>query len=350
MGWQDSLGAGPAPWDDPRFQALFDAAVTAVPYPSAIEQIASSAGLSPADLPLGPGSTGRRVWFVAFNEASAHRKMLNLVGMTAQTVPAFAERLAELETDAPALPRVSVDAPAGADYKGFSPMATQERQIVKGMDTLLDVRFLALGVERAKAVCRIEARFGNDASLGTGFLIGPRRVLTNHHVVFDEENADAPAITVQLQFGKELDIEGRPVTPTIVTGKAGADLKGERADDWAVITLESDPPPGAVPLPIAGPGTAVRVDDRVLIIQHPKGLDKKIGIAHNVVRYVDTTVMQYWTDTDEGSSGAPVFNEKWEVVALHHASVSVGDLDTYGYRNQGRTIARIDARVKKAAG
>jgi len=29
--------------------------------------------------------------------------------------------------------------------------------------------------------------------------------------------------------------------------------------------------------------------------------------------------MHYRTPTDPGSSGSPVFNAKWEVVALHHA-------------------------------
>ncbi len=42
-----------------------------------------------------------------------------------------------------------------------------------------------------------------------------------------------------------------------------------------------------------------------------------IGLSHNLVRHVDRDVLQYWTDTKVGSSGAPVFNSRWEVVGLH---------------------------------
>ena len=42
-----------------------------------------------------------------------------------------------------------------------------------------------------------------------------------------------------------------------------------------------------------------------------------IGLSHNLVRHVDRDVLQYWTDTKEqSSSGAPVFNSRWEVVGL----------------------------------
>ena len=51
-------------------------------------------------------------------------------------------------------------------------------------------------------------------------------------------------------------------------------------------------------------GSPVQVDDRVYIIQHPHGGAKKIGMIHNVVRYVDDDVIRYWTDTESGSSGS----------------------------------------------
>ncbi len=343
------LAHAPVDWTDARVRALHDAAVTYLPYVDEIEQVASAAGIPPGDLPL--RATARKVWYDAFNVAAKKLLLPALIDATAAYSPAFGMRLGELRQQTPALPRSAASRPAPGDYKGFSDGARRERQIVQGLPTLLDVRFLALGVARAKAVCRIEARLNSSTdSLGTGFRIGERRILTNHHVVFDEEAGDAPAESVQVQFGKELGVDGVPLIPVTINGLGGAALRGERADDWAIVDLAEAPPADVPILRIDGPRVPVRVDDRVAIVQHPKGLDKKIGLTHNLVRYVDSTVVQYWTDTDEGSSGAPVFNEAWEVVALHHASVEVGNLDQYGYRNQGRAIQRIAQRVKAIAG
>ncbi|ALG10957.1 trypsin-like peptidase domain-containing protein [Kibdelosporangium phytohabitans] len=62
--------------------------------------------------------------------------------------------------------------------------------------------------------------------------------------------------------------------------------------------------PADVPvLPLARSAT-VRAGDRDSIIQHPRGLPKKIATHHNVVKYDDDDVVQYWTDTEAGSSGS----------------------------------------------
>ena len=92
----------------------------------------------------------------------------------------------------------------------------------------------------------------------------------------------------------------------------------------------------------------VRVDDRVYIIQHPSGAPKKIGMIHNVVRSVDDDVVQYLTDTEGGSSGSPVFNEQWGLVALHHQWVEATINGVKEIRNQGRRIERVVAGLQTA--
>jgi endonuclease G len=47
--------------------------------------------------------------------------------------------------------------------------------------------------------------------------------------------------------------------------------------------------------------------------------------------------LHYRTDTSPGSSGSPVFNDQWEIVALHHSGVPKKDA-------QGRILTR-DGRV-----
>ena len=52
--------------------------------------------------------------------------------------------------------------------------------------------------------------------------------------------------------------------------------------------------------------------------------------------------MHYATDTQRGSSGSPVFNDQWEIVALHHASIRASEQDEFGgYLNEGIRTSRI---------
>jgi hypothetical protein len=55
------------------------------------------------------------------------------------------------------------------------------------------------------------------------------------------------------------------------------------------------------------------------IIQHPGGDRKRIGFVRNTVTWFDDRVVHYLTDTQEGSSGAPVFDDQARLIALHHA-------------------------------
>ena len=55
------------------------------------------------------------------------------------------------------------------------------------------------------------------------------------------------------------------------------------------------------------------------IIQHPQGRKKEIVVQENELTDVHTNVIHYYSDTDYGSSGSPVFNNTWDLMALHHA-------------------------------
>lgn len=58
---------------------------------------------------------------------------------------------------------------------------------------------------------------------------------------------------------------------------------------------------------------------RLNIIQHPQGRRKEVVVQQNELRDVHTNVIHYYSDTDYGSSGSPVFNNSWDLMALHHA-------------------------------
>ena len=56
---------------------------------------------------------------------------------------------------------------------------------------------------------------------------------------------------------------------------------------------------------------------KVNIIHHPNYGMKQVTMRNNLVEYSNDKVIQYLADTQKGSSGAPVFNDHWEIVGLH---------------------------------
>ncbi|MBD2080633.1 LamG-like jellyroll fold domain-containing protein [Leptolyngbya sp. FACHB-17] len=61
--------------------------------------------------------------------------------------------------------------------------------------------------------------------------------------------------------------------------------------------------------------------DNGFIVHHPKGKRKQISSYKVTERGLYKHFLRYNTNTDYGSSGSPVFNARWELVALHHAVI-----------------------------
>jgi endonuclease I len=56
---------------------------------------------------------------------------------------------------------------------------------------------------------------------------------------------------------------------------------------------------------------------------------KQLALRENQVLDILENFVHYHTDTAPGSSGSPVFNDQWELVALHHSGVPAMDGDRY---------------------
>lgn len=54
------------------------------------------------------------------------------------------------------------------------------------------------------------------------------------------------------------------------------------------------------------------------IIQHPAGLPKRIAVR-SLLKDAGAEHFHYFGDTLGGSSGAPLCNDRWEVVGMHQA-------------------------------
>jgi len=206
------------------------------------------------------------------------------------------------------------------------------------------VRTLGRLVTLASAVCllRVENPFGQF--FGTGFHIGRKWILTNHHVLFPR---GAVATRVQADFGFDVDAVGNSLPVKSLAGSVRS-IQGETADDWAVVgvdDLESDWPV------LALSGAAIpNVGDLAYIVQHPGGQQKRLGFVRNTISDVTDGVLRYLTDTEPGSSGAPVFDAQGDLIGLHHAGGSpvqvVGKPPVS--KNEGIRISRVLERLQAA--
>ena len=310
-----------------------------------VRNMVVTTGIKPATITF--GQPMKLVWADIFEKARNQDKLRDLLDVIMSGADAaVAARLREwLEADPP----ITAQLPAGDGlaWKGHEGEDGFERQIYSE-PTLLDVAFLRRGAELAPAVCRLQVKMPSGRKfLGTAFRVSEHLLLTNHHVLFDLRAGSAPASAVEVWFGYERTFAGEELAYHEAHGDP-ASIQGDPTHDWAVIEVGSDMAADVPIIGLTGAGP-VSPEDRVYIIQHPRGAPKKIGMVHNVVRHVDDDVVQYLTDTEGGSSGAPVFDERWELVALHHRWIEHRSAGRTEYRNQGRRIERVVDALERAS-
>lgn len=194
----------------------------------------------------------------------------------------------------------------------FDPPAASTLEKIFGANHLKSIAWLGAGLKKARSVCHVQT----PNSAGTGFMLPGRRMVTNHHVIRDSECAAASTV----QFGFEENEQGQVMAGVTYRLAAQTAIISEKYDVCIVnVEPESSKPPveewGILEWSAAAPG----VGEHVTIIQHSGGGPKQIAITANQVVNIFDHRLQYSTDTLPGSSGSPVFNDDWKVVALHHA-------------------------------
>ncbi len=213
---------------------------------------------------------------------------------------------------------------------------------------LLDVEKWRVGQTHAEwRVCRIDA--GNDAA-GTGFLVGPDLVLTNYHVV---QSLIAPQLGAAAgwiaRFDHKVGADGKTLAPGRVVKFAaqwcvdhapfstfdtqpdpkGGDPSNEELD-FALIRLAEkigDEPISPKSEELRG---WVALQDvklvatkkqMISILQHPRGGPMKLarGMAEKLALNAAGNRVRHGVPTEPGSSGSPMFDQDWNLVALHHS-------------------------------
>lgn len=226
-------------------------------------------------------------------------------------------------------------------------------------------------------VCRVEIPKGTESDYGTGFLLGPDVLITNHHVMrlvkaglvqpedvilrFDYKRR-SDGLTVDegtvYRLAEEWLIDESPIGPN--------DFKGEEPApdqlDYALVRVEGEPgndpvggpamldknpdaaPRGWIKLPTVAP--ELPPDSSLFILQHPKGDPLKLAIdTHAIVgELFGGRRLRYRTNTDAGSSGSPCFDANWNLVALHHMGDPAFGTPTF---NQGVPFPAILGLLKE---
>jgi endonuclease G len=208
------------------------------------------------------------------------------------------------------------------------------------------VSYLDSGVAASRAVGRVVIREGgNIAGFGTGSLVSPALLLTNNHVLPSAEVAEGSSIEFKFQDG----VDGQPEDPVSFDLDPGRFFLTDEDLDFALVAVK------ATPQELSDFGFNRLTDDRgdkavgefVTIVQHPRGKKKQIALRENRVVDVVDSFLHYEADTEPGSSGSPVFDDRWQVVCLHHASVPAPDhTELGGFVNEGIRASSLRAFLK----
>ena len=246
-------------------------------------------------------------------------------------------------------PRTLLRASSG----GGIPRAAFEK--ILGHDGIHTLRWFYTAIERCENVARIED--ANDTPFGTGFLVRGRDLadrfgneallLTNAHVVAEDgSDALAPARAHAVFFASRGDKEAARHRVSQVWSSPRDRL------DATLLRLDPSPDlrspyPIAARLPTKGPPP-----QRVYAIGHPGGRGLSLSIEDNLLLDYDDRLVHYRTPTEPGSSGSPVFNADWELIALHHAGgFEMQKLDGSGVypANEGIGIQALRLALQEAA-
>lgn len=253
-----------------------------------------------------------------------------------------------------------------ADWISTAPTPRELAEAVPGPEALigptldfLGVAFLEKGRAVADAVVRI--RFRDGRPQGTGALVAPGIILTNNHVIRSAEAAQD--FLVEFDFEKDVAGQNRAVTTFELDGPRLFATDAVERLDYTVIAL-GNKVGGArdlsmtAYLPLSDAPNKHVLGEVANVIQHPRGDFKQVALRENrLVSRLDF-VLHYIADTEPGSSGSPVFNNEWQMIALHHwggpspFALSAMAPDAPSEINEGIRISAIvkDLREKLAGG
>lgn len=159
------------------------------------------------------------------------------------------------------------------------------------------------------AVGRIESPKGTG--IGTGVLIRKNLLLTCDHI-FSKSQATKAWVRFNYTTGSYA-LDSDVFELELDTATRSSQL------DYASVRVKGEPRPRTANLIDA----ILDSNQEIRLIHHPQGQHVVISDLGRIVQvgedYIDHNI-----STDEGSSGAPIFNRDWQIVAIHRGNLGIG--------------------------
>lgn len=236
-------------------------------------------------------------------------------------------------------------------------------EVAVGKADFLPSAFLESGAAAARAVGRLVISGGVNYKgdlltggwKGTGFLVGRGLLLTNHHVLNSMEVCSAATLQLNYRFlidGSTDRVEEFPLQPEklFITSPVKEGL------DYTFVAIDPAITDRFKFIPMDRRAYVIAPPTPGNIIQHPDGRHQEIVIHDNPVVTDNGLVLHYLSDTEPGSSGSPVFDNRWRLIALHHAAAknSKKIKDPLGnipdYVNEGIKLSSIGSDLESRRG
>ncbi len=167
------------------------------------------------------------------------------------------------------------------------------------------------------AAGRIESPHGT--AMGTGVLVNRQLLLTCKHVL--ERILDCGLNHAWVRFGYKTGntgIESGEVFELDLKTFVSKNTQPYYALDYALVRIFGEPEYSTAPLSNAW----LNRTQNVRIVHHPRGEPAQISDIGQIVK-VDKEYIQHNIKTDYGSSGAPIFDLNWHVVAIQRGNLSL---------------------------
>lgn len=233
--------------------------------------------------------------------------------------------------------------------KGFEPAEFAYERAIGKNDSLYSNFTELIALTKRKIGRIVIKEEGKKMGYATGFMVSDTLLLTNWHVFKDA----AMAQDSEVHFFYEYDAQGRPLPPVVFSFDTTF-FFNDKDLDYCFLAVRPKDITGTVDLKSIGylflDKTLGKVgsagEERLNIIHHPQGDYKQISIRENLFVGIDNTKIYYQTDTAQGSSGSPVFNDQWQVVGLHHKSNAKMDSANKNYLDKNnQVIPIIDGKI-----